>query len=417
MSHPQRQPRSQPAIVGGFTAAGYEGVRRVFAANFTERGDLGASFAVHDGERFVVDLWGGSADEHGRAWHSDTLCLTYSVTKGLVTVLVARLVDSGLLTLDDRVQRYWPEFAVGGKEATTVRMLLAHRAGLPTIEPGLTLDELLQPGAAASRLAQQAPQWVPGETFGYHALTWGWLVDEILYRVTGEHIPKLLRHEVAEPLGVEAYIGLPGDVFSRVADLSTCPNSGIAAGVHPDRPDASLVTRIDDPYLRAQLEANMADVERREDLFEQTITAGGLLPIMDPTTWNSDAVRKAIIPAANAITNARAVARIYGSLTETGTGAFVTRSTLDDLSGEQSAGVDQITGFTSRFGTGFMLPTPGNPMYSDASFGHEGVGGAQGFVDLDERLGFGFVQNRLHQVAGGDARLAALVEAVRQARR
>jgi hypothetical protein len=151
-------------------------------------------------------------------------------------------------------------------------------------------------------------------------------------------------------------------------------------------------------------------------LFDEAITAGGLLPVMDPTTWNSAAVRKASIPGANAITNARAVARIYGSLAVDGPSAFISRATLDDFRIAQSTGVDQVTGFTARFAAGFMLPTPGNPMYSDSSVGHEGVGGAQGFADLDGEFGFGFVPNRLHQIAGGDARVAALVDAVRRAR-
>jgi CubicO group peptidase (beta-lactamase class C family) len=381
--------------VQGFTAAGYDGVREAFTANFVERGDLGASCAVHDGERFVVDLWGGYVDEVRNPWRSDTLCLTYSVTKGLVTVLIARLADEGLVELDELIQMYWPEFGVQGKAATTVRMLLAHQAGLPTIGPGLDLQTLLRPGVAAERLAQQMPIWVPGESFGYHALTWGWLVDELLFRVTGERVSSLIRHKIAEPLGVELYIGLPDDAVSRVADLSS--NTVLVS--QSERPSESLAAQLGDSQL-----------------FDEAITAGGLLPVMDPSTWNSDAVRKASLPASNAITNARAVARIYGSLTLDGPGTFISRKTLDDFCVPQSAGVDRITGFTSRFAAGFMLPTAGNPMYSDSSFGHEGVGGAQGFADLGAGFGFGFVPNRLHQIAGGDARVAALVDAIRRAR-
>jgi len=151
-------------------------------------------------------------------------------------------------------------------------------------------------------------------------------------------------------------------------------------------------------------------------LFDEAITAGGLLPVMDPPTWNSDPVRRASIPGANAITNARAVARIYGSLTLNGPRRFISRRTLGDFCVEQSTGVDQVTGFTSRFAAGFMLPTAGNPMYSSSSFGHEGVGGAQGFADLGGGFGFGFVPNRLQQIAGGDARVAALVDAIRRSR-
>lgn len=401
-----------PAVVHGFVAEGYEEVREAFVANFADHGDLGASCAVHDGGRFVVDLWGGYADEQGAMWRSDSLCLAYSVTKGLVTVLVARLVDEGLLELDELVQTYWPEFGVRGKESTTVRMLLSHQAGLPTIEPGFDRHTLLQTGIAAAQLAGQAPRWVPGDGFGYHALTWGWLVDEVLFRITGERVTSMIRSMIADPLGVELYVGLSDDAASRVADLS----SDSVTGGEQDLPRESLTEQISDLELRSEIDRGVAEAQKRVDLFDETITAGGLLPLMDPDTWNSGEVRRASIPGANAITNARAVARIYASLTVDEPSSLISRGTLLDFCATQSKGVDQITGFASRFGSGFMLPTTGNPMYSPASFGHEGVGGAQGFADVDAGFGFGFVPNRLQQVAGGDARVASLVEAIRRSR-
>ncbi|GAB3199074.1 serine hydrolase domain-containing protein [Nocardioides hungaricus] len=402
-----------PDQVHGFVAEGFEEVRDVFASNFVEHDDLGASCAVHDGERFLVHLWGGDSDEAGTPWLSDTLCLAYSVTKGLVTVLVARLVEEGLLELDELVQTYWPEFGVRGKGGTTVRMLLAHRAGLPTIEPGLNRRQLLQAGVPAARLAAQAPMWEPGQDFGYHALTWGWLVDELLFRVTGERVDVLIRRKVAEPLGVEVHVGLAGAAASRVADLSTLDP---VVGATPVARE-SLAEQIEDSALRTALQRELASVHQRADLFAQTITAGGLLPLMDPVTWNSDDVRRASIPGANAITNARAVARIYAAVTtDRASPPLVSRATLEDFTVPQSEGTDRVTGFPSRFGAGFMLPTAGNPMYSEASFGHEGVGGAQGFADVEAGFGFGFVPNRLRDVAGGDPRVAALVAAVRRAR-
>ncbi len=400
------------AAVQGFVAEGYEAVREAFAANFVEHNDVGASCAVYDGSRFVVDLWGGYADDRGTMWQSDTLCLAYSVTKGLVTVLVARLVDEGLLDLDEPVQTYWPEFGVQGKGSTTVRMLLSHRAGLPTIERGFDRKTLLQTGNAAARLATQAPRWRPGEGFGYHALTWGWLVDELLFRVTGDRVTSMIRRKLADPLGVELYVGLSDEATPRVADL----NASSVTQREQDLPRELLVEQIDDLDLRRELKRGLAEAQEQADLFDETITAGGLLPLMDPETWNSSEVRRASIPGANAITNARAVARIYGSLASDEAGSLISRGTVLDFCATQSEGVDQITGFASRFGSGFMLPTTGNPMYSPASFGHEGVGGAQGFADLDAGFGFGFVPNRLQQVAGGDARVASLVEAIRRSR-
>ncbi|CAN5168415.1 serine hydrolase domain-containing protein [soil metagenome] len=370
----------------GFVAPGYEAVQEAFEANFTLRGDVGASCAVHDGERFLVDLWGGSATSD-RPWFSDTMCLGFSVTKGLVTVLMARLVDEGLIDLDETVATYWPEFGQAGKADTTVRMMLAHRAGLPVIDPGLDRAALLRPGVAAARLAGQAPAWEPGTSFGYHALTWGWLVDELVFRVTGLRIVDLMQEKVARRLGIDLHIGLPSDLLPRVADL--------VVGLPADAP----VTSEEPP----------AD-------FHAALTAWGELPLLDPTTWNDRAVRLASLPGANVITNARSAARLYGALATDSSRAFVTRGTLDDLVAEQSAGADRVTGFNSRFGAGFMLPTEGNPMYSASSFGHEGVGGAQAFTDREAGIGFAFIQNSLLTADGGDPRVFALVDTVRAAR-
>lgn len=375
--------------VEGYVVPGYEAVRTAFEDNFKVRGDVGASCAVHDGDRFVVDLWGGSA-RAGQPWSSDTICLAYSVTKGLVTVLLARLVDDGLLDLDERVATYWPEFGAAGKSATTVRMLLAHRAGLPVIEPGLDRAALIQPGAAAALLAEQSPAWDPGTSFSYHALTWGWLVDELVFRVTGARVHEQMQERVARPLGVDVHVGLPPGALPRAADLVLHEH---AAG----RPD-------DEPIV-----ALPAD-------FEAALTANGAFPVLDVATWNDDAVRLASLPGANAITNARSAARVYAAVATDAPDAFVSRSTVESFRLEQSAGTDRVTGFSSRFGAGFMLPTTGNPMYSASSFGHEGVGGAQAFADLDAGLGFGFVQNSLLSVDGGDPRVRALVDAVREAR-
>jgi CubicO group peptidase (beta-lactamase class C family) len=376
----------ESVVVGGFVAPGYEAVLAAFEDNFALRGDVGASCAVHDGERFVVDLWGGSATSE-RPWTADTMCLAFSVTKGLVTVLVARLVDEGLLDLDELVATYWPEFGEAGKADTTVRMMLSHRAGLPVIEPGLDRGALMEPGTAAARLAAQPPAWEPGTSFGYHALTWGWLVDELVFRVTGRRVVALMQEKVAGPLGIDLHVGLPPDLLTRVADLE------VGLPVH------------------APVTSNAQPAD-----FEAALTAWGAFPLLDPVTWNDPAVRTASLPGANAITNARSAARVYGAVATDHPAALVSRSTLDDFLVEQSSGFDRVTGFTSRFCAGFMLPTGGNPMYSASSFGHEGVGGAQAFADLESGIGFAYIQNSLLTADGGDPRVFALVDAVRTAR-
>jgi CubicO group peptidase (beta-lactamase class C family) len=377
---------SDSVVVEGFVAPGYEAVRAAFKDNFALRGDVGASCAVHDGERFLVDLWGGSAAPD-RPWSADTLGLAFSVTKGLVTVLLAGLVDEGDLDLDEPVSTYWPEFGAAGKARTTVRMMLSHQAGLAVIDPGLDRRALMEPGAAAARLAVQAPAWEPGTSFGYHALTWGWLVDELVLRVTGTRVRDLMQDKVGRPLGIDVHVGLPADLMPRVADLEV----GLAA---------------DAPVTAEQPPAD----------FVAALTAWGAFPLLDPPTWNDPDVRQASLPGANVITNARSAARVYAAVATDSPAAFVSRRVIDDFVLEQCAGRDRVTGFASRFGAGFMLPTAGNPMYSAASFGHEGVGGAQAFADLEAGIGFAYIQNSLLTADGGDPRVFAVVDALRAAR-
>lgn len=399
--------------VHGFVAEGYENVREACARNFRDHGEVGAAFSVHDGTRFLVDLWGGMASpDRGRAWGPDTLGLVYSVTKGVTSVLLARLAEIGELELDVPVASVWPEFSAHDKGGISIRMLLSHRAGLPLIEPGLDLEGLLADGVAAGRLATQAPLWEPGTDFGYHALTWGWLVDELVLRVTGERVGRQVQRFLAEPLGLDLHVGLPPGLEARVADLNL-PVVAVPAVLGGPRG----LDRVADRELRLELQHELQTAEAMSRLFFDVITANGLLPVMHPPTWNSTPVRSACLPAANAITDARSLAALYGAAVNPDVSGLISRSTLRDFVSQQSAGVDRVTGFQSRFGTGFMLPTVGNPMYSEASFGHEGVGGAQAFGDIDEQIGIGYVPNRLLEIAGGDPRVAGLVEAVRQARR
>ncbi|TKA04626.1 serine hydrolase domain-containing protein [Actinacidiphila oryziradicis] len=372
--------RPQGALAQGFVSPGFEPVREAFELNFERYGEVGACCAVRvDGEP-VVDLWGGDAGD-GRPWTRDTIGLAYSVTKGATAILCCLLADRGELDLDAPVAGYWPEFGSGGKAATTVRMLLSHRAGLPALDGRLTFDEVLQYGTAARALAGQRPLWAPGTAFGYHALTYGWLLDEVVRRATGRTIQDLFAAEIAGPLGLDFFIGLPRREEHRVAAL---------IGEPPEQDPSSLLTR--------------------------AMTANGVFRTPDAATWNDPRIRRASIPAANGITNARSLARLYAALVvEPGRPPLLSGKTLIAAISERSAGRDLVTGLDSRFGTGFMLPTAGTPMLSGSSFGHEGVGGALGFADLDQRVGFGYVQNSLRSdpTGGPDPRVAGLISALR----
>src|SRR5208282_5387074 len=187
----------------------FEKVRAAFAANFESRGEVGAATAVMLNGRPVVDLWGGHMEkERTRPWTRDTLVNVYSTTKGLTAIYAHRLVDAGALDLDAPVATYWPEFAQAGKEKIPVRFLLSHRAGLPAVRKLLDDDALFNWNKMTMALAEQEPWWEPGTRHGYHALTFGWLVGEVIRRITGKTLGTYFREEIAQPLGLDCHIGL-----------------------------------------------------------------------------------------------------------------------------------------------------------------------------------------------------------------
>ena len=202
----------------------FEGVRKAFAENLEKRGELGASVSIVIDGKPVVDLWGGHADKaKTRPWQRDTLVNVYSTTKGLTATCAHRLIDQGKLDPDEAVSRYWPEFAQAGKKDMPVRYLLSHRAGLPAIRKTLSEEALFDWDTMASALAEQDPWWQPGTRHGYHALTIGWLVGEVIKRITGKGLGRYFREEIAEPLGLDAHIGLDAKHDARVSDLLPSP--------------------------------------------------------------------------------------------------------------------------------------------------------------------------------------------------
>ncbi|HEX2064519.1 MAG TPA: serine hydrolase domain-containing protein, partial [Acidimicrobiales bacterium] len=220
-------------MVDGTCAEGYEAVRDAFAANFVDPGELGAAVAVVVDGRPVVDLWGGLADAHTeRAWQERTPVLVYSATKGPTALCALLLWDRGLLDLDGPVADVWPEFAAAGKEAVTVRHLLTHQAGLPVFDQPITFHECHDQDLVAARLAGQRPRWEPGTAHGYHPLTYGWLVGEVVRRVTGRTVGAVLAEEVCGPLGLDFWIGLPPEREVDVARLASARFD--LAGMGPD---------------------------------------------------------------------------------------------------------------------------------------------------------------------------------------
>jgi CubicO group peptidase (beta-lactamase class C family) len=432
-----------PLAIGGRIAPGFEGVRDAFAANFAEHGEVGAGFSlVHDG-RTVVDLWGGVADAAtGAAYTEDTLQLIFSSTKGATALCANLLAQRGELDVDAPVSSYWPEFAEAGKGDIPVRWLLCHKAGLPFIDAPLGVEELLDWPTATKALAAMTPLWEPGRVHGYHAVTYGWLVGEVVRRITGKSLGTFFADEVAGPLGLEFWIGLPDDQQDRVAPLT---NRGLrrdhgreatraaaaaqdhAPGLEAERPDpeeAGTAGALVDAVSAA--EAAGADTGGLVETVEKLLGPGSLLikalggstdlPFVSDGVFNRHDVRAAELPAANGVANARSLARMYaatiGSVEGTDAGPLLTPGQVAAASDTQTSGPDQVLFMETTFGLGFMTSSTFSPYGSARSFGHAGAGGSVGFADPENGLGFGYVMNRMMTNLSGDPRSRGLVAAV-----
>ncbi|MDC0769268.1 serine hydrolase domain-containing protein [Streptomyces sp. HD] len=384
--------------INGEVEAGFEPVREAFAANFAQHGDIGAAVCVYQGGRPVVDLWGGVADQHsGRPWVRDTLQLVYSATKGVTATAAHLLAQRGLLDLDAPVAEYWPEFAANGKAEITVCQLLSHQAGLIALDQPVPLAKALawQPMVAA--LAAQSPLWNPGTTHGYHGRTWGWLVGEVIRRVSGHMPGRFFAEEIARPLGLDFFIGLPASERDRVSRLVY------------QQPDIDYTT-VPSESIPEELR-DLVAAWRDPNSFNNRAFA-----VTDPAEidFNSPEVQAAELPASNGIGTAHGLARMYAALIGVVDGMrLFTPETLASATKEQASGADQVIVVPSRFSSGYMLPTNVNPMTGPSSFGHTGRGGSLGFADPEHGIAFGYAMN--HIIGGPkDRRAASLVEAVRK---
>ncbi|MFB8774235.1 serine hydrolase domain-containing protein [Streptomyces broussonetiae] len=381
---------AHPAVHGHcdprFTA-----VRAAFEENFRERGELGAAVAVTvDGET-VVDLWGGWADAaRTRPWERDTLVNVWSTTKGPVALCAHLLADRGLLDLDAPVAAYWPEFAAAGKEKVLVRHLLSHRAGLAGLREPLSLEQLCDWQLTADRLAATEPWWEPGTRSGYHALTYGHLVGEVVRRVSGLLPGALLAREVTGPLGIDFTVGLPESEWGRAAELvHAVPPSSAERPGSPGQLPPLLLAALANPAVGA---------------------AGACTP-----RW-----RSAEIPAANGHGTARAVAALYGIFAGRGSydGHRVLSAEAVERAREGQGGCRDLVlgaglGADTEIGLGLWLSGPrGSYGPNPRAFGHDGFGGSCGLADPEAGLSLGYTMNLMGPHIADDPRKMALVEAV-----
>jgi len=367
--------------VSGTCPPKFAAIREAFAANFEAGREVGASFAVTiDGEP-VVDLWGGTADAAGaRPWDENTIVNVFSTTKAMTALCAHMCVDRGLLDLDAPVVRYWPEFAAGGKETIPVRQLMSHTAGLAGVTPKLPLEALYDWTRMTDVLAAETPWWAPGTQSGYHAMTYGFLVGEVVRRVAGRSLGAFFRDEVAGALGADFHIGLPPSEDARVADM-VAPARGQAA-----------IGELDPKTIAGRVLTN---------------------PPLRPEAANTTEWRRAEIPAANGHGNARSVAQVLGVLACGGArnGVQLLREdTLRDAIVEQYYGKDLVLGRTFRWGSGFMLTSDVLPLGPNPHvFGHGGWGGSLGFADLDARVSWAYIMNKMSPGTTGDFRVAGML--------
>jgi CubicO group peptidase (beta-lactamase class C family) len=381
------------AEVGGHVEPGFEGVRDAFANNFAEHGEVGATYAFYvDGTR-VVDLWGGERPDRGVPYDGDTLQIVFSSTKGAAAACAHLLAQRGQLDLDAPVVTYWPEFGQAGKDHIPVRWLLSHQAGLPTIDAELSREEALAWEPVIHALEVQKPYWEPGTAHGYHAVTYGYLVGEVVRRVDGRTIGTFFHEELAEPLGLDFWIGLPEEYEPRVAPMIPM---GTGDG------------------------ASLEDLLGADSLMVRALNLNGALAGDLASNANQRDFRAAELPAANGVANARSLARLYAALIGGVDGgppeAMLDAEQIGVARALQTSGLDQVLslpGFDveSTIALGFWAASPFAPMGGRHAFGHYGAGGSVGFADPEHHVAGGYVMSKMDMGVSGDPRSGALIRA------
>jgi len=373
---------SGAGAVSGFADERFAAVRDVFASQLANGADLGGSVAITVDGQMVVDLWGGFADEaRTRPWAEDTIVNVYSVTKTMTALTALLLADRGELDFDAPVARYWPEFAASGKAAVKVSHLMAHTSGLSGWKAPMTGADLYDWEKATSLLAAQAPFWEPGSASGYHGVTQGYLVGEVVRRITGRSLGEVFREEIAEPLGADFHIGFGPEHDHRVADLIPPP---------PVQPEPGVVL---------------------SELLMNIVVNPGL----DPLATRARAWRAAEIPAAGGHGNARSIAKVHALLAG---GGFANGKRLMSEAGcrkaleLQSEGTDLILGVPARFGLGFGLPGEWLRTPNPDSLFWCGWGGALAVIDMNARTSFAYAMNRMGVAPIVDDRGLALAKAM-----
>ena len=385
--------------VGGYSARGLEGVRDAFAA--AQANDPGgAQLCIYRHGEKVVDLWAGRDPVNDRPYDEETITVIMSCTKGATATVANLLAERGLIDYEARVADYWPEFAAGGKENARVWHVMSHSVGLPGVEPesGVSFQDMLYLERHLPALESMTPVWEPGASCHYHPITYGSLLDGLVRRVSGSSVSQVFAEEIAEPLGLDFWIGLPADQEPRVAPhfsptpgLSADQISAVFAGMGID-----VTTRLTRVVLHSFQQTNQ--------LIEE---------------MNNRESRAAQLPAGNGVTNAASLARMYAAtIGEVDGVRLLSPETVDKArtlrTGSMSPAGDlgklQLLP-PMRYGLGFQLPADETAALGEGSFGHDGAGGRLAFAHPESGVAAAFVANSMHNVMGApDPRWAWLPE-------
>ena len=392
--------RIEVSLLQGEVAPGFEEVSSVFEKNFAQRGVVGAACAVYHEGRKVVDLWGGYRDREALAsWEEDTLVLVFSATKGISALTVALAHSRGLIDYDEKLATYWPEFAQNGKENITVRQLLSHQAGLCAIDEPLNARVLGDLDAVSSVLSRQRPAWEPGTKHGYHYLSLGLYEGELIRRTDPRHrsLGRFFQEEIASPLGLTFYIGLP-----------------------PDVPDSKVATIEGFTPLQMLLHMNTMPVGmvlgymNPSSLTKRTF---GNPKLRSPSDFNRPEYRRVELPAVNGIGQVRSMARAYGVFAAGGHELGIGEETLGALAAPptppSTGSRDEVLKAEMSYSLGFNRPSKALRFGSnEMSFGTIGAGGSFGFADPQAQVGFAYAPNKMGFHIWDDPREKALRDAV-----
>ena len=372
----------------GFIAKGYEKVRQAFEQNFTSGQEVGAACCIYRDGKPVVNIWGGLKNSDTQeAWNENTVQVIFSAIKGMTTICILSLVEQGKLNLDEPIATYWPEFAAEGKDVITLSMVLSHRAGVPFIDGDFTLQDVYDRDLVIEAIARQRPAWEPGTAHGYHVRTFGWILGEVVRRVTGKSFGEVVQDTISKPLGIPLWVGLPDSEMDNVAKLIPPPTGS----------------------------QNLIDLMGADSIMVKAITGPSNLFDYNEM-WNTPELLRAEMPSSNGVSNAHALAKIYASLLGNGVDniRLLTEETVKNARQPLSSGPDSVIVMDTVFGTGFNLPAMLAPVCGENSFGHPGAGGSIAFADPDAGISFGYVSNKMRVEPGIEKRTEAILEATYQ---